>query len=140
MAYDSVRWSISRRPGRGGAVQYEGEILIPGDWSRVLTERGTPMFPQAPRGQSMLAVKSAPANHPTLAPASAGGALQQAGSLASSIMSNPLVQAALPPGSGVAVEAIKYLADSDVAGDLASAAKNIVGEGAKRIADALKFW
>lgn len=68
------------------------------------------------------------------------GALSQAASVAQGLLDNPLVRAALPPGSGVAIDAIKMLASSAAAGDLASAAKKVVGAGAKRLFDKLKFW
>jgi hypothetical protein len=129
---NSVRWSIRRHAeGRGGDVVYTGEILLPGNWQGII--------PGAPRGQSYLQVQSAPVGSP-LAPSTPGQALSQAGSLASKILSNPILQAALPPGAGMATAAIQYLAESDTVGNLANAAKDIVGEGAKRIASALKFW
>jgi len=141
MATESVRWSVRRhQEGRGGDTVYTGEIMIPGEWFKVTNAYGAPVFPGAPRGQSFLKVQSAPASHPQLAPASPGQALAQAGSLAKDIMGNPLVQAALPPGAGVAVAAIDYLAQNETVGNLANAAKDIVGDGAKRIADVLKFW
>lgn len=133
MNTQSVRWKLRKhREGRGGDVVYTGEILIPGEWSQLI--------PGAPPGISYIAAKSAPANHPTLAPSTPGEALAQAGSLAQQIMGNPLVQAALPPGAGVAVAAIDYLAQNETIGNLANAAKDVVGAGAARIANALKFW
>lgn len=72
-----------------------------------------------------------------------GGALQNAASVASSILDNPILKAALPPGTGAAIEATKMLskyADADL---LESGMKLLKGAGAKRIGKAikkLKFW
>ncbi len=127
-----VRWSIRRhQEGRGGDVVYTGEILLPGGWAGII--------PGAPRGQSFIQALSAPVGSPMVA-TTAGQALAQASSLASQIANNPLLQAALPPGAGIAVAAIDYLAKNETVGNLANAAKDVVGAGARRIADALKFW
>jgi len=63
-------------------------------------------------------------------------ALAKAAGLAQQIASNPIVQAALPPGAGPAVQALKMLGQSGAAEGM----KKLVGAGAKRIAKALKFW
>ena len=67
-------------------------------------------------------------------------ALKKASSVADMITSNPILKAALPPGSGVAIKAIKHLSKAAIKGKLKKAAKKIVGKGAKRLAKALKFW
>jgi hypothetical protein len=67
-------------------------------------------------------------------------ALSNAAGLAESILDSPLLKAALPPGSGLAIEAIKGLAGSK---DIKKALGKLTGEGAKRIGGALsklKFW
>ena len=71
----------------------------------------------------------------------AAGALAKASSVAKMISKNPLLSAALPPGSGVALKAISYLSKSAAAGKLSSAAKKVTGKGAKRLYSALKsLW
>jgi len=121
----TIKWAMRQHPDKS----WTGELYVPLEQ----------MFGPA-RGQMKYAKFSSAQPGSPLAPKSKAEALQQASSLASKILGNPLLQAALPPGAGVAVSAINYLADSAVAGDLASAAKNVVGKGAKRLAKALKFW
>lgn len=67
-------------------------------------------------------------------------ALARAATVAAAVAANPLLQAVLPPGTGVAVKAVGYLARSAEAGQLAGAMGKITGEGAKRLVSALKFW
>lgn len=69
------------------------------------------------------------------------GALAKASAYADKIAENPILAAALPPGSGAAIKALSYLSKSAAAGKLESAAKKITGKGAKRLVKALKkFW
>ncbi len=117
----SIKWAMRRHPDG----TYTGEIYVP--------------IMQMGGGIKYLKTMSAQPGSPA-APTSKGAALSQAAGLAQKIIGNPLLQAALPPGTGVAVQAIKKLADSEAVGKLASAAKDIVGKGAKRLASALKFW
>lgn len=63
-------------------------------------------------------------------------ALAKAAGIAGQIVNNPLVAAALPPGSGAAVKALQLLGKSGAAEGM----KKLMGAGASRIADALKFW
>lgn len=67
-------------------------------------------------------------------------ALKQAETMLSKLTGNPIVQAALPPGTGKAVQAIGRIADAAAGGDAAGALKGLAGKGAKRLAKALKFW
>lgn len=67
-----------------------------------------------------------------------GEALSKAAGLAESLLSNPIVKAALPPGSGAAIMAVKKLGKYGT-----KAMKLLKGKGAKRIGKALKklkFW
>ena len=79
-----------------------------------------------------------------LAVSSAAGskaqALAQAAGIASQIANNPLLQAALPPGTGLAVKAMGKLASSAAAGKAGKVLKKLTGKGAKRLVKALKFW
>jgi hypothetical protein len=83
--------------------------------------------PGATRGQSVAV---------TAKSGDKSSALAKAAGLAEQIALNPIVQAALPPGAGAAVQALKMLGQSGAAEGM----KKLVGEGAKRIASALKFW
>ncbi len=121
----AIKWNMRRHPDG----TFTGEVYVP--------------IEQLRGGMKYLKTSSILPGSPgyaQLAPRSKGEALSQAAGLAQQIMSNPIVQAALPPGAGLAVEAIKRLADSEAVGKLASEAKNIVGKGAKRLFGALKFW
>lgn len=63
-------------------------------------------------------------------------AISRAASVAKAITQNPLVASVLPPGTGLAVEAISRLAKSK---DIGAALQSFKGEGAKRLANALGF-
>jgi hypothetical protein len=68
-------------------------------------------------------------------------ALAQAAGIAKTVANNPYLAAVLPPGTGAAITAVDYLARSAAAGKLSSAAKKVVGKGAKRLKSALsKLW
>lgn len=79
--------------------------------------------PGATRGQA-IAITAADAKKPD--------ALKKAAGVAEQILANPIIQAALPPGTGAAISAVKTLASGGTV--------RAVGEGAKRLASALKFW
>jgi len=69
------------------------------------------------------------------------GALAKASAFANKLAQNPILAAALPPGTSQAVAVIAKLAQSAAAGKLERAAKKITGKGAKRLFKALKkFW
>lgn len=68
------------------------------------------------------------------------GAILQAASIANQIASNPLLQAAFPPGTGVAVKAMGKLAAAAAKGKAGKLLKKLTGKGAKRLVKALKFW
>jgi len=127
-----IRWT-TRRTGNGS---YEGTIILPTSFSQIVRAPGNEHVrarrPDLLRRTKPIAV--------TARGPSKAHALAQAASVASRIANNPLLQAALPPGSSQAIKAIDYLSKSAAAGKLASASKKIVGKGAKRLAKALKFW
>lgn len=64
------------------------------------------------------------------------GALARAATVADSILSNPILQAALPPGAPLAIQAVKAIATST---DIGETLSHYAGDGAKRLADALGF-
>jgi len=69
------------------------------------------------------------------------GALAKASAYAAKIAANPILAAALPPGTGKALKVIAILSKSAAAGKLERAAKKLTGKGAKRLVKALKkFW
>lgn len=68
------------------------------------------------------------------------GALLKASEVANQLVANPILQAAMPPGTGAAVKAVTALAQSAAAGKVGKVLKKLKGPGAKRIAKALKFW
>ncbi len=63
-------------------------------------------------------------------------ALASAAALAQRLANNPLLAAAMPPGTAAAVAAMSKIATSAAAGKVTK----VVGKGAKRLAKALKFW
>jgi hypothetical protein len=68
-------------------------------------------------------------------------ALLKAGVLAKNIASNPIVAAALPPGTAAAVKAVTNIARAVKTGDVQKVLKRYGGPGAKRLAKALRrFW
>jgi len=91
--------------------------------------RGVVVLPTGPKGLAVRAKAKTKED-----------ALHRAAVVAQAVADNPLVSAALPPGTAVAVKAIGFLAKSSAAGVLGDAMKKVTGEGAKRLADALKFW
>ncbi len=70
-------------------------------------------------------------------------AIKNAAGLAEKMLSNPLVKAALPPGSGAAIAAVKLIGKYAGKGMLKKGMKLLKGKGARRIGKALKklkFW
>lgn len=70
-------------------------------------------------------------------------ALSTAAGLAESLLDSPILKAALPPGSGAAIEAVKMISKYAGKGLLKKGMKLLKGKGAKRIAKSLKklkFW
>ena len=70
-------------------------------------------------------------------------ALKNASGLAKSLLDSPILKAALPPGSGAAIEAVKLISKYAGKGMLKKGMKLLTGKGAKRIGKALKklkFW
>ena len=126
MAYQKIRFKV-RRSGN----QWEGTIELP-----LSTMRALPGL--APGGAPRMVPSGMPA-HRVLVKAKGStqkSALNRAAGIAESLMDNPLLQAVLPPGSGMAVSAIKMLAKTGVTKGL----KKVTGKGAKRLAKALMFW
>jgi len=117
-----IRWALRKNPDQS----YQGTITIVPD--RSIRKRG--------RGKLR---KGAPIKL-TATSKSKAGALAKASSVANALVSNPIVAAALPPGSDKAVKAIDYLANSAAAGKLESAAKAVIGPGAKRLKSALSSF
>ena len=124
MAYEKINFRV-RRDG----PLWTGEIQLPiGPGALAPTALpGLPMGIRPTTGQSIAV---------TAKGSSKSDALHKAAGIAEQIASNPLVQAALPPGAGAAVSALKLLGKSGAAEGM----KKLVGDGAKRIASALKFW
>lgn len=132
-----VRWKI-RRLGNGS---YEGMVILPGSVQAVadnwLRSRKVPAHVRR------RAVKRFSAGQVTRAAKgrSAGHALARAAAGAHKLLQNPLVQAAMPPGSAAAVKGLAIASKYVSAGDVASAAKKIGGPGAKRLFGAIKkLW
>jgi len=126
MAYQKIRWKVRRRGN-----EWEGEVELP-----LSTMRAIPGL--APSGAPQLIPAGRPAHRVTVKAkgSTQKSALNRAAGIADQLLDNPLLQAALPPGSGAAIAAIKDIAKSGPAKGLAKYA----GKGAKRIADAIKFW
>jgi len=124
--YQKIRFEV-RRTGN----QWEGTIELP-----LSTMRALPGA--APGGAPRLAPFGRPAHTVKVSAkgASQKSALNRAAGIAEQLLDNPLLQAALPPGSGAAISAVKMMAKSGPGKALAK----FTGKGAKRIADALKFW
>lgn len=122
-----VKFAVKRRGGL-----WEGTVLLPIG----LMERVSERVP-ARRG----AVRTHKAGiKATVKAGDKGSAIAQAASLADQIVSNPLVAAALPPGTGAAVKALKVIGQNAPLGKLDDALKKLTGAGAGRIIDTLKFW
>jgi hypothetical protein len=125
-----VDWKI-RRTGEGS---YEGWIILPVGMAQikqaVTAPPGTPLPTATTAIPKPIAIKASSST-------SAANALKAAAGVASSIVSNPLVSAIMPPGTGIAVKGIEMLSKSAAAGKLADAAGKLIGPGAKRLASAL---
>ena len=131
-----IRWSLRKLPNG----EYEGLVTLVPASNVPMPRRATTVH--ARRGAaaaSRIIQKGKPINLVATS-STKEGALLKAASVASKIANNPIMQAALPPGSSQAIKAVQFLAKSGAAGTLKSAAKKIVGPGAKRLAKALKFW
>ena len=127
-----VTWKI-RKVGSG----YEGWVILPFGVAdlRAAQRAGVAMPAQLAPGMRPLAIKARAD--------SGAGALASAAGFASGLMNNPLIQAALPPGSAAAVKAIQMLAKAGAAGKIAKVADKLIGPGAKRLGKTLKklkFW
>lgn len=109
-----IKWKIKRR----GPDTWVGTIVLP---------RGAGGMA---RGLSVIGPVAA----------TKADAISQAAAIANQIASNPLLQAAFPPGTGVAVKAIGRLAAAAAKGKAGRLLKKLTGKGAKRLVKALKFW
>lgn len=70
-------------------------------------------------------------------------AMKNAAGLAEQLLDNPILAAALPPGTAQAVKATKLIAKYAKAGKVADALEKLTGKGAKRVKKVLKklkFW
>lgn len=116
MSTKSVKWKARRVPGG-----WQGELTLPTEWRR---------------GGPGLTVKT-----PRMKPAkNKAQAIAQAASLAARVANNPIVAAALPPGSSTAIRAIGKIGASVAKGKLGKVLGKLKGKGAKRLVKALKFW
>ncbi len=109
-----IKWKLTRR----GPDKWVGLIVLPSSgagYGRGLNVRGPAATTKA-------------------------GALAQAAGIANQIANNPLLAAAFPPGTGVAVKAISKLAIAAAKGKAGKILKKLTGKGAKRLVKALKFW
>lgn len=121
-----IRWHMRKLPN--------------GEWEGMVVLVPAQTIPGAPYGMPGKLTKGKPVKLVSRSQTKAG-ALAKASSVANKLMANPLVKAALPPGSAVAVKAISYLSKSAAAGQLEKAAKKVVGKGAKRLYKALSsLW
>jgi len=118
-----IRWSMRRLPDG----HYEGAVSF--------TPAATVTYPGA-RG----ALRKGKRVTLKAQGSSPGTALAKAASVADKILDNPVLRSALPPGSSTAIKAVKYLSKSAAAGKLKSAAKKVVGKGAKRLFKTLSSW
>jgi hypothetical protein len=129
----TVKWAMRTHPD--GTVT--GEVYVP---QRAIPGISPSGYIKASSRRERIPARRGQAPAPAAVAQTKAGALAQAAGVAQGLLDNDLIRAALPPGSGVAIDAIKMLASSAAAGDLASAAKKVVGKGAKRLFDKLKFW
>lgn len=114
-----VRWAI--RKVRGG---WDGTILIPAGRNGLLP---VTVFQKGPRrGKRATKAKAS--------------AISSAAKLASRIADNPVLRAALPPGTSAAIKGIGMLARYTGAGAFAKGMGKLIGKGASRLVKALKFW
>jgi len=119
------------------SVQWTMQKLPSGDWAGMIT-----LVPTS-NGQGAMA-RTLRRGRPIKMVAKSrtrAGALAKASAYAERIANNPILAAALPPGTGQAIKVISVLAKSAAAGKLEKAAKKLTGRGAKRLVKALKkFW
>lgn len=121
----TIRWKFERvayshRP-RGVAEQWRGTLTLP------------PMVFPSGKARRVAITATGPDKATALKKSAAG--LQ-------SLLDNPLVKAALPPGTGVAAAALSRVAEAaGVPGALDKAWKSLKGPGAKRLVSAVKkIW
>lgn len=119
------------------SVQWTMEKLPSGSWAGMITlvpsgDAQGAMARTVRRGQPIKLVAKSRTR---------AGALAKASAYAERIANNPILAAALPPGTGKAIKIISVLAKSAAAGKLEKAAKRLTGKGARRLVKALKkFW
>ena len=119
------------------SVQWTMEKLPSGGWAGMIT-----LIPTS-NGQGAMArtIRRGQPIRMVARSRTRAGALAKASAYAERIANNPILAAALPPGTGQAIKVISVLARSAAAGKLASVAKKLKGKGAKRLIKALKkFW
>lgn len=133
MKRQRVSWRV-RKVGDG----WEGTVLLPASLRQCVRAIPAPTRDhRAVRARVARAVPSARMKASAAAPDKAS-ALMQAAGMAERIMSNPLVQSAMPPGTGAAVRGIGIAAKLAKDGRVQDIGKAIAGPGAKRLVGALK--
>lgn len=136
-----VQWKL-RKVGDG----YEGTIVLPCTFGQMMRAVPVPPTLSPQLQQRMMVAKQRVAASPAaaqpvqmraagLTPASALG---KAAGMAGKLLGNPLVQAAMPPGTGAAVKGIQLAAKIASSKGVKKAMKAVVGPGAKRLFGALK--
>ncbi len=119
------------------SVQWTMQKLPTGNWAGMIT-----MVPDCNgQGDVARAVRQGMPIKLVAKSRTKAGALAKASAYAEQIANNPILAAALPPGTGKALKIISVLSKSAAAGKLEKAAKKLTGKGAKRLVKALKkFW
>jgi hypothetical protein len=115
--------------GAGGVLGYEAKITIPATITKGRRRK------RRRKRRRAISVK-ARGRTPT-------GALAKAAGLADRLAKNPILASVLPPGTGTAIKATKFLARAALKGKLGKALSFVKGAGAKRLGKALKkfkFW
>lgn len=140
-----VQWKL-RRVGDG----YEGMVILPASLRDVVKRAPLPDLTRVPAQRATVVrdYRKARARVAKRQPTrkmratgksnTPGGALAQAAAGANRLLSNPLVQAAMPPGTAAAVKGLGIAASFAQSGKLQDAAKFIKGPGAKRLFGAIK--
>ena len=109
----NIHWEVRPLPGGAG---WMGVIKVPIEGPH--------------SGKSLIAT--------TATAAKKEDAILKAASIADTITQNPVIASLLPPGTPLALEATKRIAQAVKAGSVDDALRNIAGPAAKRLASALK--
>lgn len=138
-----VQWKL-RKLGDGS---YEGTVVLPGALSQIVRAMPSPAGMPARRVRM---VKARMLKRPGVAKrrvkvtrraSTPAGALSKAAAMADRLASNPLIQAAMPPGTTAAIKGLGIAAKLAQSGQLQKAGKFLKGKGAKRLFGAIKsLW